>query len=218
MNVISHDQEPVISKIPSWTYQLADFPDNEWELYSRELNKFWIAYSKKHVPEKAQFFFVAIENDEHKFKIFCPTLYNALVEKDYLKHVIGIAFLVVPPTQKTAIHTDSGDQSTALNIPVMNCEKSYTVWYRTKDKLDDGHELSYVKSDSLLSKDSFDEYLRYDSDYFDFNSSEEIDRVECNRPLWVNYKIPHRPEVEHNNLRILASIRFDSEFLIDFNK
>ena len=97
----------------------------------------------------------------------------------------------------------------------MNCDKSYTVWYKTTNKLLNGNELAYVKEDSLLSKDNFNDYLGYDSDYFEFNSAEEIDRVECNKPIWVNYKIPHRPEVEHTDLRILASIRFRADFSID---
>jgi hypothetical protein len=218
VNVISRVKEQVIFNILNWTYQFADFPTESWEKYSQELNKLWTAYSKKRIPDSAQFFIVSIENHETTFKTFCPTLYTALKDKDLIQYIYGVAFLVVPPGEKTAIHTDSGSQYIALNMPVINCEKSYTVWYKTTNKMDPGTKWAYVKEDSVLSNDKFENYLSYDSDYFEFNSSVEIDRVECTRPLWVNYKIPHRPEVEHNNLRILASFRFHNSLPVEYVK
>lgn len=198
-----------------WTYQYADLPRDEWCIYTKELLDFWTANSNNHVPQKAQFFVVPFRSKVCEFELHCPTLYCTLKEKNILEFIVAVAFLVVPPNQKTDIHTDSGTQSIALNLPVLNCEKSYTVWYNTTDKLLPGNELAYVKGDSLLGEEQFNNYLDYDSDYFKFNTAEEIDRVECNRPLWINFKIPHRPEVAHTNVRILASIRFRPDFSID---
>jgi hypothetical protein len=195
-----------------WTYQLADFPCDDWHTYSQELKAFWMENSKNLVLEKAQFFVVPIINNKNDFQLICPTLYSVLKEKNILEFITAIAFLVVPPDQKTAVHTDSGTQRIALNLPVLNCDQSYTVWYKTTNKLLAGPEVAYVKDNSLLSAEAFDNYLDYDSDYYEFDSAEEIDRVECNRPLWINFKIPHRPEVNHSNLRILASFRFTTDF------
>jgi hypothetical protein len=97
------------------------------------------------------------------------------------------------------IHVDTIDWTTrsyGLNIPVLNCASSFTVFYRAEidrptqdDPADPRASAFYCKEDTAV----------------------EIDRIEAINPCWVNICIPHCPIVNHQLPRILASLRFSPE-------
>lgn len=110
------------------------------------------------------------------------------------------------------IHIDSppwNNERYALNIPVYNCESTYTVWYEC--------DIDYDNSDIISTKVvNMTEYSNPDNPNKDIparviknNSSyTEIDRLDSNQPAWVDYTIPHRPIANHNMPRALFSTRF----------
>lgn len=109
------------------------------------------------------------------------------------------------------VHVDDKDWKVtcfALNLPLKNCENSYTVWYETKE----------LEGESIPdSKNSSDPYYFFQKvgGYHEHQLVREIGRWEVSNPAFVNIGIPHRPESLHNELRLLMSLRFSPE-LFDY--
>tara|TARA_R110000803_G_C11832943_1_gene303544 strand:+ start:77 stop:649 length:573 start_codon:yes stop_codon:yes gene_type:complete len=102
------------------------------------------------------------------------------------------------------IHTDVYDPSErcfAFNIPVINCEDSYTVWYSAEDPV----------INTINPEDGKDKVLFYNEE-----TAVEIDRMPATTCAFVNNHTPHRPVTEHKKFRTILSSRFDPE-LFDYN-
>jgi len=98
------------------------------------------------------------------------------------------------------IHVDSEDWQTrayALNIPLINCENSHTVWYDTKEYDEDAYSGDDQKVKGYKTARGFKP-----------ETSKEIGRLETNNPAWINVSIPHRAENNNNDLRLVLSTRF----------
>jgi len=97
------------------------------------------------------------------------------------------------------LHVDGTDwvnRAYGLNLPVLNCKDSFTVYYNAEilcPAIDDADD---PRASAL--------YCREDT-------AVEIDRIEVSNPYWANVIVPHRPIVTHQLPRILASFRFDPE-------
>ena len=87
----------------------------------------------------------------------------------------------------------------ALNIPVLNCDETYTVFYDAK--FPDEHKMPTV-GDTI--------YARH-SEVVEEDTAVEIDRCPSNRANWINVYQPHAPLSTHNLPRIMFSIRFKPE-------
>jgi hypothetical protein len=105
-----------------------------------------------------------------------------------------IGFISVDTSKEFPPHIDTLD--VGLNIPLYNCDNTYTVWYDAKilDQPFPDHVIGteVVKAARIVDK----------------KNAVEIDRVEANRPLWINTNVAHKPESHHDKLRMVASIRF----------
>lgn len=99
------------------------------------------------------------------------------------------------------IHTDSNDPNRiyALNIPVLNCNNTYTVWYKEKAP-------NAFKNSSYSSSGNSVDYNEYPLD-----SVEEVKRLESCNCAFVNVKIPHRGISMHYKPRFLISLRFSPD-------
>ena len=97
------------------------------------------------------------------------------------------------------IHVDSigwEDRCYGLNLPLVNCENSYTVWYDAK----------------IIDKLVTEEYDRRHSGRFCVaEGATEVCRMPATTTAWVNTSIPHRPETETTELRAIISARFSPE-------
>ena len=97
------------------------------------------------------------------------------------------------------IHVDSTDwekRCYGLNIPVINCEGTCTVWYDTEiqgNRYDD----SDFRAVARVQKPGA--------------PAVEIGRWDTNKPAWINTSVPHRPVSIHRLPRAVLSARFDPE-------
>jgi|688.fasta_scaffold310130_2 hypothetical protein len=98
------------------------------------------------------------------------------------------------------IHVDSEDWQTrcyALNIPLINCEHSHTVWYDVKEYDEDAYSGDDQTAKGYKTARGFKP-----------ETSTEIDRLATINPAWVNVSVPHRAENSNSDLRLIISTRF----------
>jgi hypothetical protein len=151
------------------------------------------------VPYSSTFAVYGIYPEERKNIFdFCPALIQELQRLKLLDNFVYVAFVSVHASKEFPPHVDVGVNS-ALNIPLINCEGTYTVWYDAKilDQELPDHVIGslWVEKARIVNK----------------KNAVEIGRVEANRPLWLNTNVAHRPETHHDKLRVAASIRFNPE-------
>ena len=153
---------------------------------------------------------------------FSPTLID-LVKKLGVFDRLAYATFVIAASKRISskvpfnIHIDHSDWkkvSYALNIPVLNCENTYTVWYDTE--LDDDPK-GYIKVNSGIGPDEWvDESLSMNKMASPIIQKKgtvatEIARLHSINPAWVNISIPHAPVNTTNEPRVLISLRFVPE-------
>ena len=194
----------------NWTYKHADINKNLMLGIKKELENVWQEYTYEKHYNTCRFIYLLTDQDVRNK---CPILIQEITRLGLGEILEGVGFLVVPPGCYTPLHIDNGVTIT-LSIPVINCENSYTVWYKDPEPLSIAPELDCIGDDTILNpvsaSEDLVEYLRDPKvPYFKIDPAKELDRVECNRSLWLNTSIPHRPEVLHNYLRVLATIRFN---------
>jgi hypothetical protein len=196
-------------KIADWTYVPAKITAARTELISQELVNYWTYLTRDKTINVSRFLFAVPDQAFHEC---CPVLKETLDELELFEHLDGLGFFVVPPKQPTAIHIDLG-YNTVLNFPVLNCDDSYTVWYRDPVEMVEDNPY-HISTDTVLNKTEDSEISQHfagaykNIPYFFTDASKEFARVEANQALWVNGNIPHRPEVLHDRFRVLATLRF----------
>ena len=124
-------------------------------------------------------------------KDYCPLLMQELNRLGLQKNFIGVAFISVIDAQAFGVHVDEEDDI-ALNIPLVNCSGTYTVWYDCK----------FTRSFTKWQNGDRQNKL---------HKLTEITRVESNLPYWINVNVLHQPMATHNNFRLAASLRFNPE-------
>lgn len=124
----------------------------------------------------------------------CIAFISARKETDFPIHVDGVG-----PNQVVDF---------ALNIPVLNCENSYTAWYYSAIGNLNMEPKAYGQVDDFSNSLAL---------LCDASLATEITRIDANIPHWINFNVPHRPIVLGEGLRINASLRFNSKIL-DGNK
>ena len=100
--------------------------------------------------------------------------------------------------EDSAIHVDTEnwqERCYGLNLPLLNCEDSYTVWYDAKEK--DAN--AYIGNEHITGQGTARTFT---------NNATEIGRMSATQPAWINVCIPHRPECDHNKTRLILSTRF----------
>jgi len=137
-------------------------------------------------------------------KKFSP-LYSELISILGLAERWHICALITTNRNTTLpIHTDVDDPSIrcfAFNVPIINCEDSYTVWFKAEDPV----------INTINPEDGKDKVLFYNEE-----TAVEIDRMPATTCAVVNNYTPHRPVTEHSKFRAILSSRFNPE-LFDYN-
>lgn len=136
-----------------------------------------------------------------ELKLYSFHLKNFLEKYNLFNRWKNTGISVIESNSSLQIHTDSILQNRiyALNIPIENCENSYTVWYQKKNNLSPKFFYYNTNDGPIL-------YFNYEPE-----NVNEIDRIESKYPVFVNVKEPHKGESFNQNKRILISLRFTPE-------
>jgi hypothetical protein len=143
--------------------------------------------------------------DINLVKKLAPNYINFLKKLDLYDILIGTIFSgsIGVPKETCPVHVDCEDWRQlpySLNIPIIGCEDSYTVFYEVDE--------------STSSKNGLPSY--WNNDYFKIKgtigypeeSVKEIGRQSANQTAFVNISIPHRPMTNHTGLRLAMLSRF----------
>ena len=140
--------------------------------------------------------------DTEKLKALCPALCSYLESRDLLERWKRTACVKMRPHSSLVPHIDNPnipERKWAINIPIKNCENSYTVFYSAPQKVIDKKRDRNAHG-NLVQK-------------IEFSPDEitEIDRVESDVPYYCNTKIIHSGANPTNDVRILLSLRFEPD-------
>jgi hypothetical protein len=173
-----------------WFYSKVDIPN--LETIVKELISLKTSATRKHRTNEMY------ENIAAADIINCPVLMEYLTSVGIRSNLNRILFSS-NIDKRSLVHVDSYNpifQTFSLNIPLIECNNSYTVWYSTTNK---------VLND--LSRFG----LQPDSNFAYANEADvtEIYRMEYTHPSLVNTTILHRG-ITNNPLRTIAGIRFNT--------
>ena len=111
-------------------------------------------------------------------------------------------------TKQSNIHVDDVDWqnlSFSLNLPILNCHDSWTVWYDIEP--DEG-------STGLEQAVEYPRVIGYPES----KVKGEIGRISVTESAFINVSAPHRPVTNHDDLRLILTTRFHPDlFDYDFN-
>ena len=181
---------------PDWLYQQPNLSVDALPIIKKELlTLFELSKEFSLVPYTSTY----METGNNEFiDQYCPTLCKELKKLNLRDSLKVLAFISVVIDKHFPAHVDA-ESEVALNIPLINCDGTYTVWY-------DGQTQSKEFDDYLIGVESARTAIEGTAD-----SLIEIDRCEANVPRWINVNVLHRPETQHDKLRVAASLRFDPE-------
>jgi hypothetical protein len=197
--------------IPDWLYQTANIKVENLELYSSELYKL-VNDIVDFDTSNTRFYAIS---DVQKIKRYCPKLIAELKDLGLADILAWVGFSIINErweNQEFKIHIDPiSHDSIGLNLPVLNCKGSWTVWYSPKNVVE--------------SKLPFGEYYMFDGKIadgsgairYDDTGVIEIGRCSYETANWVNACIPHGVERTYKNTRIVASLRFTEDIMNFFD-
>lgn len=195
---------PPLFKAPDWLYKQANISKTDTNLIRLELLKFiknWTASNDQDLLDlKSQFVGVDIRDHDNFYKKM-PTLHKVLKDFQIEDLLSVLAFIIVSHDTYFPIHIDCEDpgiMSFALNIPVLNCDDTVTVWY---DTIPESNTEEYIAGT----------YHGKHATYCVQSEAKEVGRCDTISPHWVNIARPHAPMCFHSKLRINASLRFTPE-------
>jgi hypothetical protein len=139
---------------------------------------------------------------------FAPLYTNFIKSLGLLDRWGGSAIITTNYNIPFPIHIDNIDwvqNSYGLNLPIINCEDTYTVWYDA--------ELQEFRNDlNDIDPNATANDPRHKSRLVKPNTLvKEIARWHMKDPAWINVSIPHRPVSNHNKPRAVMSARFRPE-------
>jgi hypothetical protein len=154
------------------------------------------------LPEGSSFFI----QDTDYIKSHCPALGDYLDSIDLYQRWCYTGIAKLDACGVLPLHSD-GKCRWALNLPILNCQQSYTIWYDAKPKED---ITKPVVIDGVATTAS---YVKYKEE-----TAVEIDRVCSDQALWVNVHTPHSAINYSDKPRIILSLRFSPELDDILNK
>lgn len=149
--------------------------------------------------------FNPLSKDELKDKV--PEFCKFLKSVDLYDRWITTSMCTIPPHQNYPLHIDSlhcEERFIALNIPIINCDNTFTAWYEAEiDKLiwDKLHGHIDITYDAAC--------------HCKWETSKEVKRVESYEPMLINVSVPHSVFNPNDKYRFLVSSRFTPELTSD---
>ena len=194
---------------PDWRYTRIKIDDLE-QIKTELTSLFWKMYD-----HSKSFQFLGFDHNSQHWKQL-PILQNWLNANNKIKDRWASCYFSIVNNGSCPIHVDytKPDKCIAINIPLIDCDDSWTVWYEAD--IDTSMPIKSIlhdnQSQNLLMPDEHEQSdKKYVSGYNSFwcqeNIAKEIDRARCDTPMIVNISIPHRPVVDHQRLRVLFTLR-----------
>ena len=114
-----------------------------------------------------------LDDNVEKF-LAIPELRSELTRLGLIDWIYSFALLVVKPYQKTPIHQDTGPITYSFNLPILGCENTNIIWYKSSSKPEE-------------------HFTAQEKNYWVYRSEDctEIDRFDMSSPAIIDVKIPH---------------------------
>jgi hypothetical protein len=190
---------------PDWLYRPAAISEEKIRIFSKELYTLHTITQQKtpSIPSETTCYLMVF--DLNRFDQLCPELNYFLSQewgiRDHLSH---LAFICLSHDLPMQVHVDGIEIDIALNMPVLNCHDSFTVW----------HDTDPEKQQVLSGYYNYNAIDRGVSEKLAIacgppGESTEIGRCSVNQPHWININVPHHAASDHSQFRINASFRFN---------
>jgi hypothetical protein len=153
-----------------------------------------------------------IPTEVHKYTVFkslpekqfslCKPLVEAVESIKPWSDIYYIAMITVAPYDKLPTHIDwdMKDKPWSLNIPIYNCAKTPSVFYKLK---------SPDAEPKVIYQDHGDPFYYYSSD-----QTEEVERFHLTKAAFFNTQVPHSAVNNTSQARIMISVRFKSPLIV----
>jgi len=139
--------------------------------------------------------------DRSRIEPYAPLYTKFIKSMGLLDRWVFSAFVTTSPIgDPIPIHIDSMDwrnKCYGLNIPLINCEGTYTAFYDTEICEEQPVKDSNVIHEVRIQREGA--------------PATEICRVEATNTMWINTMIPHMPLSTHSKPRALITARFIPE-------
>lgn len=131
-------------------------------------------------------------------------LHDCLQEMNLIEHVFGISISLTVRSQ-SIIHTDPKKLRYSLNIPILNCEKTYLSFFSCINKEYDtkNFEAKHYESDGVLSTQK----TQYDVKEYNKKDCQLIGKYECIESAIIDTQVPHMFDNYNHNARIMLLVR-----------
>jgi hypothetical protein len=141
-----------------------------------------------------------------EFKNACPIFADWLSSKNIqFRDIFAVAWIVVSSngTKMLPIHIDTDREDNvpfdlmldvtgeAINVPLLNYDNSYTVWYSAKKLGTTSVPADFVDSPMESVKNIVMNWSNSNMAY-DESSAVELARASITHPMYINVNIPHR--------------------------
>jgi len=149
----------------------------------------------RYLPEDIKKYTVFKSLPEKQFAL-CKPLVEAVETIRPWNDIYYIAMIAVAPHDKMPTHIDwdMKDNPYSLNIPIFNCDKTPSVFYKLKDE---------NCKPKVVYQDHGDPFYYYESD-----QTEELERFYLTKAAFFNTQVPHSALNTTDKARIMISVRF----------
>jgi hypothetical protein len=178
---------------PKWLYKPIEIEN------LKEIQTEMLPIIFKHIPD----FALAAPNFYHIFPKdiapYAPNYVKCLKDIGVYDNWYVSAVVTTNRGITAPIHIDDRNwkrQCYGLNIPIVNCEGTYTVFYDSETnepifEKGDNRDTAYAQTRNTLAT--------------------EIGRWDMSKPAWINVSIPHQAVSTHMKPRAIISARFEPE-------
>ncbi len=129
-------------------------------------------------------------------------LIKNLRQYNWHNKVKSIGIFALTPDSDFPIHHDSTGDKYSLNIPIQNCNNTYTLFYESEIPPSEQYRYDPVKNHRQS-------YWQYDS-----SRCKEIARIEMSRPHLIDVSGPHNVINPTNKTRIIMLVRLSTDIEI----
>jgi hypothetical protein len=186
----------ILSEKPSWLYKLVTI--EKLEQIQKELVPLLYKFNPHFDIPQDKIGYLPIEKKD--IEKFAPTYVEYIDSLNLLDRWTFSLIITVSNISEESIHVDTQNYNYrcyGLNLPLINCENTYTVWYEGT--------LDQTPVETLNPRLKSSRYIDKNLPYH------EIGRLEVTNPAWVNVCIPHKPENNNTKPRAVISTRFTPE-------